>query len=100
VVARELTKIHEEFRNGTLDEVAEYYREQQVKGEIVILVAPPVDDGRMQIADVVPLLRQLLAERRISFKDAVMQAAQQTGVSRSELYEMALRLKLEAKSSG
>ena len=98
VVARELTKIHEEFRNGTLDEVAEYYREQQVKGEIVILVAPPVDDDRMQIADVVPLLRQLLAERRISFKDAVMQAAQQTGVSRSELYEMALRLKLEAES--
>jgi len=100
VVARELTKIHEEFRNGTLDEVAEYYREQQVKGEIVILVAPPVDDDRMQIADVVPLLRQLLAERRISFKDAVMQAAQQTGVSRSELYEMALRLKLEAESGG
>ena len=100
VVARELTKIHEEFRNGTLDEVAEYYREQQVKGEIVILVAPPVDDDRMQIADVVPLLRQLLAERRMSFKDAVMQAAQQTGVSRSELYEMALRLKLEAKNGG
>ncbi|MBP1729099.1 MAG: rsmI [Deltaproteobacteria bacterium] len=100
VVARELTKIHEEFRNGTLDEIAEYYREQQVKGEIVILIAPPVDDGRKQITDVVPLLRQLLAERRMSFKDAVMQAAQQTGVSRTELYEMALRLKLEAKNGG
>jgi len=100
VVARELTKIHEEFRNGTLDEIAEYYREQQVKGEIVILIAPPVDDGRKQITDVVPLLRQLLAEGRMSFKDAVMQAAQQTGVSRSELYEMALRLKLEAKNGG
>ena len=100
VVARELTKIHEEFRNGTLDEIAEYYREQQVKGEIAILIAPPVDDGRKQITDVVPLLRQLLAERRMSFKDAVMQAAQQTGVSRTELYEMALRLKLEAKNGG
>ena len=98
VVARELTKIHEEFRNGTLDELAEYYREQQVKGEIVILVAPPAEDDERSAVDPLPLLRRLLYAEKLSLKDAVMQTALQTGISRSELYEMALRIKNEAAS--
>jgi 16S rRNA (cytidine1402-2'-O)-methyltransferase len=100
VVARELTKIHEELHNGTLDEAAEYYRQQQVKGEIVILISPPGEDSKKPATDVAPLLRRLLDKREMSLKDAVMQAAQQTGVSRSELYDMALRLKLAAEDGG
>lgn len=38
-VSRELTKLHEETKRGTLKEVAEYFRPGQVKGEIVIVVA-------------------------------------------------------------
>ena len=38
-VSRELTKIHEENKRGTLAELAEYYKEHQPKGEIVITVA-------------------------------------------------------------
>ena len=38
-VARELSKIHEEHRRGTLSEVASWYREHEPKGEIVIVVA-------------------------------------------------------------
>ena len=39
-VVRELTKIHEEIKPGTLDEVLEYYQQQpKVKGEIVVVVA-------------------------------------------------------------
>lgn len=37
-VSRELTKIHEETKNGTLQQIAEYYQEKGVKGEIVIIV--------------------------------------------------------------
>ncbi|PWT70354.1 MAG: 16S rRNA (cytidine(1402)-2'-O)-methyltransferase [Bacteroidetes bacterium] len=37
-VSRELTKIYEETRRGTLKEVADYFREKGVKGEIVIVV--------------------------------------------------------------
>lgn len=40
-VSRELTKVFEENRRGTLDEVCAYFREKGVKGEIVIVV-----DGR------------------------------------------------------
>ncbi len=37
-VARELTKIHEEFTRGTAKEVREYYENKTVKGEIVIII--------------------------------------------------------------
>ena len=40
VVARELTKIHEEVRKGTATELAAHYRASGVKGECVVLVAP------------------------------------------------------------
>lgn len=38
-VAREISKVHEEHRRGTLEEVAAWYREHEPKGEIVIIVA-------------------------------------------------------------
>jgi len=37
-VSRELTKIYEETKNGTLTEIAKYYEEKGVKGEIVLIV--------------------------------------------------------------
>ena len=42
-VAREISKVHEEHRRGTLQEVADWFREHEPKGEIVIVVAgaPP-----------------------------------------------------------
>jgi len=92
VVARELTKIHEEFRNGNLPELAEFYRLQQVKGEVVILVSPPAADAK-PATDPVPLLSRLLDEGEVTLKDAVIQVALQTGISRSDIYEMALQLK-------
>jgi len=100
VVARELTKIHEEFRNGILPELADYYRLQQVKGEVVILVSPPVEDDAKPAADPVPLLRRLLDKDEVSLKDAVMQVALQTGISRSEIYEMALLIRRQGEDDG
>lgn len=38
-VAREISKVHEEHRRGTLAEVADWFREHEPKGEIVIVVA-------------------------------------------------------------
>ena len=44
VVARELTKIHEEFLRGTAAEVAERLQEREIKGEVVILFTPKTSD--------------------------------------------------------
>jgi len=38
-VCRELTKLHEEVKRGTLEELAKYYSGKKVKGEIVVIVA-------------------------------------------------------------
>lgn len=93
VVARELTKIHEEFRSGSLEVLSGYYSEQQVKGEIVIMVAPPEEADPMEALDADQLLRTLLGDNKLSLKDVVKQAALQTGISRSTLYEMALLIR-------
>jgi 16S rRNA (cytidine1402-2'-O)-methyltransferase len=43
VVARELTKLHEEVRRGSLGELAESYAGEAVRGEVVVVVGPPVE---------------------------------------------------------
>lgn len=89
-VARELTKLHEEFRTAPLSELEESYRDQTVKGEVVILVAPPeVQD----ITDTESLLRELL--QTMSVSKAAAEAAQLTGGSKRDLYQKALALKDE-----
>ena len=45
-VSRELTKMFEENKRGTLVEVADYFREKSVKGEIVIIVAGTQKNSR------------------------------------------------------
>lgn len=65
-VARELTKVYEEIRRGTLQEVAGYYRENPPRGEVTVVVAPdesaPDDAGTRARARV--LARELLDEGR------------------------------------
>ena len=93
VVARELTKLHEEFIRGGLGEVREQFLARQAKGEVVILVAParkPPESSRQDSAT--ERLRNLLAENR-TLKDAVRLVAAETGLPRSAVYAEALRLK-------
>ncbi len=100
VVARELTKIHEEFRRGTLEELAPFYKEQQVKGEIVILVAPLDEPCReMAVIDVEVILNRLILVENNSVKDAVAQATFMSGISRNEIYGKALQIKRLKESS-
>jgi 16S rRNA (cytidine1402-2'-O)-methyltransferase len=63
-VARELTKLHEEVRRGTLSDVAGYYRERPPKGEVTVVVAPTERDAseRGAEAEGARLARELLRE--------------------------------------
>jgi 16S rRNA (cytidine1402-2'-O)-methyltransferase len=97
VVARELTKIYEEFIRGEVAQVIERLEERQIKGEVVLLVAPgpaPSEPATLPLAD---LLRNYTETGEISLKDAVKQVALETGKARSEVYAEALRLKGESK---
>ncbi|MGH9017506.1 MAG: 16S rRNA (cytidine(1402)-2'-O)-methyltransferase [Acidimicrobiales bacterium] len=93
VVARELTKLHEELWRGTLDEAATAFVDRAVKGEVVLVVAgsaaaaAPVDD-----AAVVGALRRAV-EGGASWRDAAAAVAADLGVARREVYDRALALR-------
>jgi 16S rRNA (cytidine1402-2'-O)-methyltransferase len=92
-VCRELTKLHEEVRRGTLDALARTYRETsaETRGEIVIVIAPPEANAETADADSVDtLLREAL--KRGSVKDAATEVAAATGRPRREIYQRALAL--------
>ncbi len=89
VVCRELTKKFEEYRDGTLETLAEQMGDK-AKGEFVILIAPPQKAAVSQ-EELKAELSGLL--ETASVRDAASQAAQRLGVPRREAYELALRLK-------
>ncbi|MEM9618578.1 MAG: 16S rRNA (cytidine(1402)-2'-O)-methyltransferase [Pseudomonadota bacterium] len=89
-VARELTKIHEEIREGVLSELAKHYESSPAKGELMILVYP-AEEAPATPEDLDAFLFCALQE--MSVKDAASTAAQTLGVSRSSAYARALQLK-------
>lgn len=90
-VCRELTKTFEEFQRGTLEELASHYNERAVKGEIVLLVAPPEIDDVPGAVEVDVLLRELSATMPTS--KAAAEGARLTGLSKKDLYQRLLALK-------
>lgn len=92
VVARELTKLHEEFDRGSLTELASRYSQQATRGEFVVLVGPPelaeVSDVAIEAA-----LEEALQDMRL--KDAAKAVADALGVARNRVYELGLKLKGE-----
>lgn len=89
-VARELTKIHEDIREGALSQLAKHYGGAPAKGELVIFVHPP-EKTPATAEDLDGFLLNALQE--MSVKDAASAAAQNLGVSRSSAYARALQLK-------
>lgn len=91
-ICRELTKLHEEVRRGDLAGLAQEYSEGgEIRGEFVIVVAPPpVVPQVTQAEDIDRLLRQALAIS--SLKDAVSAVVEATGQPRRDVYRRALAL--------
>ena len=95
VVCRELTKLHEEVRRGDLAALAAHYESAtEPRGEIVLVIAPPIAQDT-EVADLDTLLRNALT--RVSVKEAVAEIAAITGHPRREVYQRALKL---AKDGG
>lgn len=89
-VARELTKLHEEFRRGTLAELLAGYGDDSLRGEVTVVVAPgeaptidPIAEGRQ----VESLVASLLGEG-IAPSAAAKEVAKQLGIPRNRAYEM------------
>jgi 16S rRNA (cytidine1402-2'-O)-methyltransferase len=91
-VCREITKKFEETRNATLTELAAHYRDQPVKGEIVVLIdrnrSEKITDSALEED-----LKAALAQH--SLRDAVDMTAQAHDVPRRKVYRLALELSKE-----
>ena len=89
VVARELTKLHEEMLRGSLLELAQQASGHTFKGEIVIVIAPP-SRVTADITDDVITARLAVARTNASLRDAARSVADELGVSRKRVYELGL----------
>jgi 16S rRNA (cytidine1402-2'-O)-methyltransferase len=90
-VARELTKMYEEVRRGTLEELAVHYDNAgPPKGEIVVVVGGPPEAPPVEADDLDAALNAALAS--MSIKDASAAVATATGLPRREVYQRALAL--------
>lgn len=98
-VARELTKMFEETKRGTLNGLADFYANLSApKGEIVVVVGPPLPvDIAMDEATLDSLLVQALASQRV--KDAATQVAKATGLPPRDVYARAVVLSQQSKQS-
>jgi 16S rRNA (cytidine1402-2'-O)-methyltransferase len=92
-VVREITKLFEEVRRGAFDDLISYYEEKgQPKGEVVVVLSPPVAQTA-SLRDIDQLLRQALEAH--SIRDACTLVAGTLGVPRKKVYQRALELTKE-----
>jgi 16S rRNA (cytidine1402-2'-O)-methyltransferase len=100
VIAREVTKLHEEFLRGHAGEVLETLKGRDgVKGEITLLIGKPEESDARGAVDA-PVRRsvrqrvaQIMAEEKVDEKAALKKVAKERGISKSEAYRELQRSK-------
>jgi 16S rRNA (cytidine1402-2'-O)-methyltransferase len=108
VIAREVTKIHEEFLRGRAGDVLETLKARgDIKGEITLLIGK-AEEGETRVGTGVPSaslraglarpsirqrLQQIMAEEKLDEKAALKKVAKEMGISKSEAYRELQRSK-------
>src|SRR4051812_23299144 len=93
VIARELTKIHEEFLRGDMAELLVQARRSPPRGEITILIAgaqPGDVPVELRTAPLSERIEQIMREKNVERKAALKMAAQERGLTRREAYQQLL----------
>ncbi|MBE9221254.1 16S rRNA (cytidine(1402)-2'-O)-methyltransferase [Cyanobacterium stanieri LEGE 03274] len=92
-LARELTKLHEDFWRGTVEGAIALYQEKEPRGEYTIIVAGNENQESEQLSqeEIKDKLRKLINEG-ISKSEASKQLAKLTNLSRSEIYRLSVEI--------
>src|SRR5258708_494059 len=100
VIAREVTKIHEEFLRGRADEVLETLKSRDaVKGEITLLIGKAEESearggtGAFARPGLKQRLAEIMAKEKLDEKSALKKVAKERGISKSEAYRELQRSK-------
>ena len=87
VLARELTKLHEEFIRGTAAEVLRRVQEHELKGEITLLIGKSERSAALAPdKSLASRLKEIMQEQKLDEKAALKILAREQGVSKSEAY--------------
>jgi probable S-adenosylmethionine-dependent methyltransferase, YraL family len=92
VVARELTKLHEELRRGKLSELAEHYSREEVRGEVVLVIDRTAIDEGVSVKEnlsIAGMVERYEAEG-LNHRAALKKAARDLGLSRAAAYRQLL----------
>jgi 16S rRNA (cytidine1402-2'-O)-methyltransferase len=92
VLARELTKLHEEFIRGSAAQVLHRAQEHELKGEITLLVGKGAEQQTAP-KDIAQRLEELMREQKLEESAALKVLAKQQGISKSEVYRELQRVK-------
>jgi 16S rRNA (cytidine1402-2'-O)-methyltransferase len=87
VLARELTKIHEEFIRGTAAEVLGRVQMHELKGEMTLLIGKAAaQETQVAVKDIAQRLEEIMREQKLDEKAALKLLAKERGLSKSEAY--------------
>ena len=92
VLAREITKLHEEFWRGTIAEAIDQYRDREPMGEFTLVLAGAELNPLLLTDDALKTELQTLINQGLSRSEASRQLAQQTALPRRQIYQLALSL--------
>jgi 16S rRNA (cytidine1402-2'-O)-methyltransferase len=96
VVAREVTKIHEEFLRGRLSDILALLAERQtIKGECTILVEPAPEQIACSQENLDDAIRAAFADEQRPLSDIARDLAGRFGLKRKDIYDRALKIKKE-----
>ncbi len=91
VIAREMTKVHEEFLRGDLADLLVQVQQQPIRGEITLLIGPPSPGAEksheLSAAPLRERVEQIMRERQIDRKAALKLAARERGLTKREAYK-------------
>jgi len=89
-LAREVTKLHEEFLRGRLSELAHELREKTPRGEITLVIGPAQASDALRHTEssqsLAERVEELMRQARLDRKEALKLAAKERGLSRHEAY--------------
>jgi 16S rRNA (cytidine1402-2'-O)-methyltransferase len=99
VVARELTKLHEEVWRGALGDACATFAARDVRGEVVVVLAGDPDAGRAPDDTRLQDALRGRIERGDTLRDAATAVAGELGVSRRRAYDLALEMRQHERNS-
>lgn len=91
VLARELTKVYEEYLRFTLKEAVEYYEEKLIKGEFVIVLEGKEKERKETREESIEELMQEYIAQGLDKKEAMKKVAKDKGITKSEVYKQLLK---------